>query len=77
VGRDCCARGQRHSDEMAQFGYMSHWNMDGYGPEYRYSRAGGVDKAQENVYRLVYQWEDGRGAPIETGRKSSRRQRRH
>jgi hypothetical protein len=57
--------GQRHSEEMAQFGYMSHWNMDGYGPEYRYSRAGGLDLSQENVYRLVHQWEDGRGAPVD------------
>ena len=59
------AAGQKHSEEMAQFGYMSHWNMDGYGPEYRYSRAGGLDMSQENVYRLVHQWEDGRGAPID------------
>lgn len=57
--------GQEHSEEMVQFGFMSHWNMDGYGPEYRYSRAGGLDMSQENVYRLVHQWEDGRGAPID------------
>ncbi len=61
--------GQLHSEEMAEFGYMSHWNMDGYGPEVRYSRAGGLDIAQENVYRLVYQWEDGRGAPIDNWEK--------
>jgi uncharacterized protein YkwD len=61
--------GQKHSEEMAQFGYMSHWNMDGYGPEWRYSRAGGLDIAQENVYRLVHQWQDGRGAPIEDWEK--------
>ncbi len=61
--------GQRHSEEMAEFGYMSHWNMDGYGPEYRYSRAGGLDAAQENVYRLVHQWQDGRGAPIDDWEK--------
>jgi uncharacterized protein YkwD len=61
--------GQLHSEEMAEFGYMSHWNMDGYGPEVRYSRAGGLDIAQENVYRLVYQWEDGRGAPIDDWEK--------
>lgn len=61
--------GQQHSEEMVQFGYMSHWNMDGYGPEYRYSRAGGLDTAQENVYRLVHQWEDGRGAPVDDWEK--------
>lgn len=67
VGWDATAAlaGQQHSEEMAEFGYMSHWNMDGYGPEVRYSRAGGLDIAQENVYRLVHQWEDGRGAPID------------
>ncbi len=63
------AAGQQHSEEMAQFGYMSHWNMDGYGPEYRYSRAGGLDLSQENVYRLVHQWQDGRGAPIDDWEK--------
>jgi hypothetical protein len=60
---------QLHAEEMAQFGYMSHWNMDGYGPEHRYSRAGGLDFAQENVYRLVHQWEGGGGAPIDDWEK--------
>lgn len=63
------AAGQQHSEEMAQFGYMSHWNMDGYGPEYRYSRAGGLDYSQENVYRLVFTWQNGQGAPIEDWEK--------
>jgi uncharacterized protein YkwD len=57
--------GQLHAEEMALFGYMSHWNMGGYGPEYRYSRAGGLNYSQENVYRLVHTWQDGGGAPID------------
>jgi hypothetical protein len=64
------AAGQRHSEEMAQLGYMSHWNMDGFGPEYRYSRTGGLDNSQENVYRLVHQWQDGRGAPVDDWEKA-------
>jgi uncharacterized protein YkwD len=57
--------GQQHAEEMAELGYMSHWNLDGYGPEHRYSQAGGLNYSQENVYRLVHRWEDGTGAPIE------------
>ncbi len=61
--------GQEHAEEMADLGYMSHWNLDGYGPEHRYSFAGGLDFAQENVYRLVHRWADGTGAPIEDWEK--------
>ncbi len=61
--------GQEHSEEMADLGYMSHWNLDGYGPEHRYSFAGGLDFVQENVYRLVHRWADGSGAPIEDWEK--------
>jgi uncharacterized protein YkwD len=57
--------GQKHADEMAELGYMSHWNIDGYGPEHRYSQEGGLNYSQENVYRLVHRWEDGTGAPID------------
>ena len=38
---DCSAGGPEHSEEMADLGYMSHWNLDGYGPEHRYSFVGG------------------------------------
>jgi uncharacterized protein YkwD len=61
--------GQDHAKEMADLGYMSHWNLDGYGPEHRYSFAGGLDFVQENVYRLVHRWADGSGAPIEDWEK--------
>lgn len=63
------AAGQQHAEEMADLGYMSHWNIDGYGPEHRYSFAGGRDYSQENVYRLVHRWADGTGAPIEDWEK--------
>jgi hypothetical protein len=59
------AAGQAHADEMASLGYMSHWNVDGYGPDHRYSQAGGRDYSQENVYRLIHTWQDGSGAPID------------
>ena len=39
-----------HAQEMASVGYMSHWNLQGYGPDYRYTRAGGLSYARENVY---------------------------
>ena len=42
--------GQRHAQEMAQFHYLSHWNLDGFGPDYRYSLAGGLDTVRENVF---------------------------
>lgn len=42
--------GQRHADEMARFSYVSHWNLDGYGPDHRYSLAGGTSSVIENVY---------------------------
>jgi len=61
--------GQEHSEEMADLGYLSHWNLDGYGPEHRYSFVGGLDFVQENVYRLVHRWADGSGAPIEDWEK--------
>lgn len=52
VARDSTAAtaGQRHAEEMARFGYLSHWNLDGNGPDYRYNQAGGFDAVRENVY---------------------------
>lgn len=40
---------QGHADEMAALGYLSHWNVDGFGPDWRYSRSGGRDAVQENI----------------------------
>lgn len=40
---------QRHADEMAALGYLSHWNVDGFGPDWRYSRNSGRDAVQESI----------------------------
>lgn len=41
---------QDHADDMATLGYLSHWNVDGFGPDWRYFRSGGRDAVQENIY---------------------------
>lgn len=56
--------GQMHAEEMAELGYLSHWNIDGFGPDYRYTRAGGLDLVQENVYSFSLRRSDGTAAPI-------------
>lgn len=43
------AAAQDHADEMAALGYLSHWNVDGFGPDWRYSRSGGRDAVQESI----------------------------
>jgi uncharacterized protein YkwD len=54
----------QHAQEMASFGYISHWNLDGYGPDYRYSQVGGTHAVFENVY----EYEHGLGnAPTTVG----------
>lgn len=45
--------GRRHAVEMAQWGYFSHWNLEGLGPEHRYSRAGGANAVRENLSALA------------------------
>lgn len=42
--------GTRHAQEMARFEYLSHWNLEGYGPDHRYSLIGGTNYVMENVY---------------------------
>lgn len=42
--------GMLHAQEMASFSYLSHWNLEGYGPDYRYTKAGGLNSVSENVY---------------------------
>lgn len=56
---------QDHAEAMAAQDYMSHWNLDGQGPDVRYSYAGGTEVVQENVYLFWYRYDDGRPAPIE------------
>lgn len=41
--------GQKHADEMAIYGYLSHWNLAGKKTIQRYSESGGTDYASENV----------------------------
>src|SRR5208283_3228163 len=41
--------GQLHSDEMAEFGSLAHWTMDGRKPDQRYTECGGKDNVAENV----------------------------
>lgn len=52
--------GMQHAKEMAKYGYISHRNLDGYGPDYRYSMAGGLHYAMENVHAT---WHSPGGAP--------------
>jgi uncharacterized protein YkwD len=40
---------QRHTDEMAVLGYLSHWDTAGRKPPQRYSEAGGTDGLFENL----------------------------
>ena len=39
---------RKHVQEEADFGYISHWGMDGSKPQLRYSRVGGLDAVDEN-----------------------------
>ncbi|MBU6453150.1 MAG: CAP domain-containing protein [Cyanobacteria bacterium REEB67] len=41
--------GNLHTDEMAQYGYLSHWTMDGRKPDQRYTECGGKDSVAENA----------------------------
>ena len=56
--------GAAHAQEMATSDYLSHWNLQGYGPDVRYSLSGGSDAVMENVYLYEYRFDDGRAAPI-------------
>lgn len=41
---------RRHTEEMIRHGYFSHWNLEGLGPEHRYTRAGGTHAVMENLH---------------------------
>ena len=45
--------GRRHVVEMAEWSYFSHWNLEGLGPEHRYSRAGGANAVGENLHAMA------------------------
>lgn len=46
--------GQQHANDMAEHGYLSHWDLAGTKPDQRYTRAGGEDAVAENGYILSY-----------------------
>lgn len=56
--------GQAHAEEMAMHQYMSHWNMQGFGPDVRYSLAGGSEWVQENVFSSWNRYDNGTPVPI-------------
>lgn len=39
---------RQHVQEETDYGYISHWGMDGAKPQLRYSKAGGLDAVDEN-----------------------------
>jgi uncharacterized protein YkwD len=41
--------GQQHADSMAYYGYLSHWDNQGYKPYMRYTLLGGTGSVEENV----------------------------
>jgi len=41
--------GQQHADSMAYFGYLSHWDTQGYKPYMRYTLLGGTGAVAENA----------------------------
>lgn len=57
--------GQRHSEDMVQNNYFSHWNQEGLGPEHRYAQIGGEYVAMENLHAFSYTYDNGSAAPIE------------
>ena len=57
--------GQRHAEDMLAWGYFSHWNTQGWGPDHRYSLAGGQHAVMENLHTFSYVYADGRGVAIE------------
>lgn len=63
------AAAQGHADEMAALGYLSHWNVDGFGPDWRYSRVGGRDAVQETIAgQALRSQTDSADAPVDWAR---------
>lgn len=68
---ETAARAARaHAEEMAHYVYLSHWNLNGYGPEHRYAFAGGRDAVRENVYSLSQRTAAGVGISIQDWRQA-------
>lgn len=63
------AAGQKHADDMAQQGFISHWNKFGKKPDQRYTEAGGIHCDTENLSLRTFR---GAGASNDhDGKKSS------
>ena len=43
--------GVSHAQEMAQYGYINYWNLDGFGPDLRFYSNGGIESITERSYR--------------------------
>lgn len=56
--------GQKHAEEMAAQGYLSHWNLEGKPPDQRYTEAAGVHHVSENVF-LTYRYAGARPERME------------
>jgi len=55
--------GTDHSIEMVTNVYLSHWNLAGFGPDIRYTLAGGTEWVQENVYSYWQRYDNGQPIP--------------
>lgn len=56
--------GRRHAEEMVRYGYFSHWNLAGLGPDLRYALAGGTDYVMENIFSHWQRYDDGSPVPV-------------
>lgn len=50
---------QEHAEEMLEYSYLSHWDLDGLTPYMRYTLAGGVNYEAENASGLAFPLRDG------------------
>jgi hypothetical protein len=55
---------REHAEEMAEHSYLSHWNLEGQGPDVRFALAGGSAWVRENVYTFWKRYSDGEPVPI-------------
>jgi len=52
LGNIQCA--QNHADNMLKYHFLSHWDLQGYKPHMRYTKAGGLGSVSENVAWIYY-----------------------
>src|SRR5262249_29221578 len=65
---------QKHSDEMAEWSYVSHWDLKGRKPDERYSEAGGRGAVFENDYTNNKNPYMGHGSAVSASRLLPRRE---